>query len=251
MGLLVFLVAFTNPSTPSSVNQLSTVDVPVSTPEEFVEIQDYDVALSRLCRTAPKTAGHIKRLYSEYNQEFRSYTGNSSLQQYIYRCHVEIANHYHPCNPYLSISRVRLYEYSLRKYSEKYNISLPIFIKMTAHEYGFVNWYTTRTSKGYKLPKRLWSWGPWQVQRDTLIGHLKAIGCSDAEQLTFGDMLTFPLMNADTSAAVLSYYYRQDQSYKNALQKYNGGPNGWKDGRALPYYYKVSAVDLSSVEGLW
>jgi hypothetical protein len=215
-----------------------------------VQVQEHDVALKRLRVTAPLTARYIEKLYKTYRVEQLRYTGNKSLQQYMIKTHDDTATNYHRCRKGIPRGRLLMYEYALRRYSEKYNLDINWFIKMTTHEYGFVNWYTTKTSKGYLLPIERWSWGPWQVQKGTLVGTLESLGCKDAKNLSYGDMLTFPLLNADVSARVLAYHIRCLGSYEKGLQAYNGGPVGWKDGRSLKYLKRVRAVDLTDIAGL-
>jgi hypothetical protein len=132
-----------------------------------------------------------------------------------------------------------MYVYALNEYPARFGNDRDWFIAQIDHETRFVNKIGDRSRNSKKMPKFLWSYGPGQVQFGSAKWNLISRGIRGLRE---EDLVDFPLLNLNISASIIAAKVRELGSYEKGLQCYNGGDNGWKDGRSKPYLRKVTEI---------
>jgi predicted small lipoprotein YifL len=196
----------------------------------------------RVEKLNPSLQRYVKRLYKEYAKSTWNHRKWSKLDAYIKEVHKRAEKQYKFNNP-MTDREIQELSYGINVYSTKWKHSpRDLSVSYMTHESGFLDIVGDKIDKKTKQtnPPERCSIGQGQVQLETARGNLRARGY-DPTGLTTDDLLYFRLMNMDISICVMSAKVR-DLGRKCGLQAYNGGDNGWKDGRSLQYYRDVMAV---------
>lgn len=110
-------------------------------------------------------------------------------------------------------------------------------VASTTTESEWVNRTSDKVRRGKSLPNTLWSNGLMQVQLRTARWNLIERGFT--YNITRDDLLNNPALNMDIGCHLLTSYKAKYKTWAIAYQAYNGGENGWKDGRSLNYWSKI------------
>jgi hypothetical protein len=219
-------------SGPTSIKPIVITAMPTEVPRE--SSLSFAGRIEQVQKRSPVLAKFIMSLYR--NSAKTDKTSYRKLKNYIRNAHNKGHSYI------LTNERAYQYAYGATEYSKHFGINKDIFVSLITHENGWHNTVGDTSRRGQKVLRYKWSWGLGQIQYRTADGFLSKNGING---LVEQDLLDFPLLNLYVAGGVLAEKVIHYKDYSIALQSYNGGQNGWKDGRSKGYKNKVLKIYAS------
>lgn len=186
---------------------------------------------------------YVKRLDRGWKQKRHLYLKSTPLHKFIRAKYREMVEKYDLPVKELPWELTCMYAYAATEYPEKYGLDKDWMKGMWTHEGG---WWTGAICKSIRkdgklvlLPPDKWSYGCGQIEENTGGDHAKRRGFKTYDPMY---LCYFPLANLDISCRIFKYKLKLWKTYPIALQAYNGGDSGWKDGRSKNYYRLIKGI---------
>jgi hypothetical protein len=181
---------------------------------------------------------YINKLNVDYYSKQKLYIKRTKLHTYIEK-HYRQDDRSDAKQTPISYDQVCQLVYGMTEYPLRHGVNVYWFRGMVQHESGFFTGSTCKSIGSDPIKERNWSYGLGQIEEDTGRQFFRMKGFRHYETRWLRD---FPLVNLDVSAQIMGYKIKRYKTYEIALQAYNGGDSGWRDGRSKKYWNIINRI---------